>query len=110
VILPVLLAVVLVASPSPAPVCDKEVSLTSLATVDYASAKARHLGPVDVTVHVDVGADGTVREARIVPSGSSHDVVVDQIAMRAAVHSTYAPKIVDCTAVRAEYLFKLSFE
>ena len=60
--------------------------------------------PLHAAVAVVVAANGTVKSASI--SQSSGDLGFDVASIRAAKDSLFNPKLVNCQAVEATYLFK----
>jgi TonB family protein len=58
-------------------------------------------------VQVTIGPGGELAESRIARSAAN--MALDQAALDAARESIYAPKIVHCIPVKAEYLFKVTF-
>jgi len=112
--LPFLLMLAVLSSPTPSPTarptCDRDVVVVNAVPPDYPdSAKALHLGPVKVIVHVTVAADGSVVDESVDPSGSSGNAALDVAAIRAGRLSTYAPKMIACKAVRGTYAFIAEF-
>lgn len=72
------------------------------------SAKAMGLGAVTVLVRVTVGASGALQAASI--DQSSQNSAIDRAALVAARQSTYQPKIVNCTKVADDYIFRATFD
>lgn len=66
------------------------------------------IGPVTVLVSVTVNPDGSMNALHIVKS--SNNMAIDQSALIAARRSTYAPKIVNCSATLGDVLFKAVFD
>jgi TonB family protein len=80
-----------------APACNTPnqiVTMVKPAPLSYPDS-ARNSGPVTILVHVTVNPDGSVASASIVHS--SYNAALDQAALQAALHSTYAPMIANCT-------------
>jgi TonB family protein len=63
--------------------------------------------PVAVLVDVLVGQDGSLRGATI--AMSSGIAAVDQAVVRAALASTYAPKLVNCEPTQGDFLYRADF-
>jgi TonB family protein len=62
-------------------------------------------GPLEAVVKVTVAADGSVKNVSVYRS--SGNVRVDEAMLTAAKQATYSPKIVNCTAVEGDYLFRV---
>lgn len=71
------------------------------------SARALGLGPVVVTITVTVGPDGKAKAANL--TVSSNNMAIDEEARQEALHTTYAPKVVQCKAVVGSYDMRISF-
>jgi TonB family protein len=57
-----------------------------------------------VEVAVTIAPDGKVTHATIVHSSGNE--TIDRAVVEAAIHSTYSPKLVNCTPVQGGYLFR----
>lgn len=96
-------------SPTPTPPCYRDVTVVTSSPADYpGTATMMGSAPVEVLVRVVVEADGRVSSASIYKS--SADLAMDQAALRAAIKSTYAPKMIACKAVRGVYFFNATFQ
>ncbi|MHB8434026.1 MAG: energy transducer TonB [Candidatus Tyrphobacter sp.] len=96
------------ATPASCPNPNREATVISKATADYPqSAQELNLGDVTVEIKVTVGASGTLQDATVY--SSSHNMAIDQAALRAARESTYAPKLVNCVPTVGIYLFDVTF-
>lgn len=96
------------ASPTPAPVCDREALPAPAVPPAYPDASLkRNLGNVSVDVLVHVSATGAVTRAQV--THSSGDPDIDSAALDAALRTTYSPKIVKCEAVPGTYIFRADF-
>ena len=71
------------------------------------SAREQGLGDVSVLVQVTIDAQGRLIDARI--AQSSHNLAIDQAALRAARLTTYEPRIVNCVPTQGTYLFHADF-
>jgi TonB family protein len=60
-----------------------------------------------VEVGVTVAPNGKVTRASIVHSSGNE--AIDRAVVEAAMHSTYSPKLVNCTPVQGSYLFRADF-
>jgi TonB family protein len=60
-----------------------------------------------VEVGVTVAPNGKVTRASIVHSSGNE--TIDRAVVEAAMHSTYSPKLVNCTPVQGSYLFRADF-
>ncbi|MFN2529003.1 MAG: energy transducer TonB [Candidatus Baltobacteraceae bacterium] len=86
----------------------KDVTLVQAATPDYPhSARALHLGAVDVIISVTIDAKAEVIGSSVVQSSGNADL--DRAALVAARQSTYSPKIVNCSPVTGTYMFRVNF-
>jgi len=90
--------------------CDRDVTIVT--EVVPAAPRDAWIGQPPGTektavVQVTVGADGKLAGEKIVQSTGV--MAMDQAALMAAQHSTYLPKMVNCLAVPADALFKVSF-
>ena len=99
-------------TPTPKPACQtpmQDATATQAVTPDYPdSAREQGLGKVDVNVVVSLSASGAPTGAQV--QNSSGNMAMDQEAKRAAMQSTYAPKIVDCKPVESQYIFHVTFD
>lgn len=102
----------LIAQATPAATCatpNVNAKVTHAAPAEYPQAAARrNLGPETVLVQVRVGPTGALEYATIYKS--SGDADIDRASLDTARNSTYAPKIVDCVATAATYLFRMQFD
>ena len=107
-----------VALPTPAPaqsvgspVCsqpDHAATVTKVVQPIYPnSAAASGEGYTSVQVMITIDPSGKIVDSHIYRS--SGNAAVDESAQQAALHSQYAPKVVDCTAVTGRYLFRADF-
>ncbi len=71
------------------------------------AARVRDLGPASVLVELAIPPDGTPTSVTIYKSSGDRDI--DRAAIDAARKSTYTAKVVDCTRVTAQYLFRAVF-
>lgn len=100
---------IVMASPTPAPACDRNALPVRALPPDYPdSARKLNLGNVYVDVLVHVSATGAVTSAQV--TRSSGNPAIDGAATDAARKSTYSPKVVKCQAVPGTYLFRADFE
>jgi TonB family protein len=101
------LAVPVAARACPEP--NREAAVTKAQEPDYPqSAKPLGLGPVSVEIEVVIDPTGHVGETRVYKSSGNQ--AIDDAATQAASRSTYAPKLVNCHGVTADYLFRSDFE
>jgi TonB family protein len=82
--------------------------ITRLVPPIYSEAiRAEHrAGVVDVTVYLE--SDGTV--AKAVVSRSSGDALLDGATYAAAIASTYAPEVKNCTYLAGSYVFRARYK
>jgi TonB family protein len=97
-------------TPTPKATCDRpDVAARTIAVAGAEMpdiARERNVtGTVDV--RVDLSETGAVRGVSI---ANTPDAVLDEAALDAARHSTYAPEIVDCKAQSGSYLFRVEFD
>ena len=90
-------------SPSP---CNHEGRVETAAHVVY-PASLRVTQPQTAIVRVTIGTSGALLDEHVVQSTGT--AALDQSALDAAKHSTYAPKMTDCKPVEASYLFRFVF-
>ena len=88
--------------------CNHEASATNAVSPVYPTSAMRlHLAPSSVLVQLTVDALGTVRHPNV--QKSSGNAAIDSAATLAAINSTYAPKVINCRATSATYLFRADF-
>jgi TonB family protein len=91
--------------------CDqpnREASVIKLATPQYPdSARDLGLGPVTIPVRVTVDPDGHVEHGQILQATNNR--ALDLAAIRVAKTSTYAPKLIGCTAVESDLVLQIRF-
>lgn len=63
--------------------------------------------PVTVVVQITVGIDGNITGGHV--ARSSGIAAFDGAAVESVEESTFAPKVVDCKPVEANYFFKVTF-
>jgi protein TonB len=99
-------------TPTPKPACKtpyQEATAVNTSPVDYPDqAREANMGTVEVNVIVTVAASGAPTGATL--ESSSGNMFIDNEAKRAAMQSTYQPKIVNCQPVTAQYIFKVTFD
>jgi TonB family protein len=93
--------------PCPNPVQDAS-TIKSAAPVYPASARALGLDIVSVVVEVTVSPHGTATAAKLLRS--TGNPAIDQAALRAALDSTYAPRLVNCLPVTGEAMTRIDFD
>jgi TonB family protein len=97
-------------TPTPKATCDRpDVAARTIAVADPEMpdiARERNVTGT-VEVRVDLSETGAVRAVSI---ANTPDAVLDDAALEAARHSTYAPEIVDCKAQSGSYLFRVEFD
>lgn len=89
--------------------CDtpyRDVSMVNAVTPGL-PAQTRISRTVTVAVDVLVSQDGSLRGATV--SMSSGDAAIDQAVVRAALASTYAPRLVNCEPTQGDYVFRAQF-
>jgi TonB family protein len=102
------------ASPSPAatnsacPVPNRGVTITNAATPDFPPGALQQMThDAMVVVRVTVAPDGNITKAEVVDAGGNASL--GTAALRAAVASTYVPKIVNCQPTTGTYEFRAEF-
>lgn len=99
-------------TPTPKPACAtpyQEATAVNTAPVDYPDqAREANVGVVQVNVIVSLSATGAPTSATL--QNSSGNMFIDSEAKRAAMQSTYAPKIVACQPISSQYIFKVTFD
>lgn len=97
---------------TPHPACKtpyQDATVVQQSQPDYPdSARELGLGTVTVSIEVTIAPSGSLETATV--SQSSNNAALDNAAVAAAKQSTYAPKIVNCTPVEGQYLFKVTFD
>lgn len=90
------------APPASSAQCNQEASVVK---ADYPHlTEPPSMVPLHASVAVVVAPNGRVKSASI--SQSSGDLGFDMASVRAAKNSLFNPKLVNCQAVEATYLFK----
>ncbi len=100
----------LVAVPVAARACaepNRDATITKVVQPEYPRS-ASGLGPVTVQIQVTVDASGNLEGARVYKS--SGNKAIDDAALKAVTLTKYSPKIINCQAVRGDYLFRADFE
>lgn len=88
---------------------NREATVTKAQEPDYPqSAKPLGLGPVTAEIAVTIDPSGKVVAAHVFKSSGNQ--AIDEAALKAASGSQYSPKLLNCQAVTADYLFRSDFE
>ena len=88
--------------------CNHEASATNAVSPVYPTSAMRlHLPSSSVLVQLTIDPLGTIRNPSV--QKSSGNAAIDSAAMRAATASTYSPKVINCRATSATYLFRADF-
>jgi TonB family protein len=94
-------------SASTCAIANREATVIHQAAADPDLARREDVYSV-VLVEVTIGPKGDLVSAAIYTS--SENAAVDRAAIVAAKQSTYAPKLVNCTPVTGDYLFRILFK
>lgn len=88
--------------------CNRDATVQRQVSPDYPeSARGLGLGQVTVVIRVYINPDGKAVAWRV--TQSSGNVAIDQEAGKAAVQSTYTPRLKNCKPAAGLYLFKVTF-
>jgi hypothetical protein len=84
-----------------------EARATSVVEPDAPSDDEAQGAGTEAKIRVALSETGAVLAATVI--GSTGNLRLDAAARMAALHSTYAPEIVDCRARPGSYLFRVDF-